>query len=118
MNGKERLYYGIGDVPKGYRRATMAEAVSAGQVRYYGIKKIDSRTIEAGTAEKKRKISRMALLKKFAGLNGSIRRQEGQVEIEKGKEQKRQAQKVLDGYKKERNIVVKQLRALEDDGKK
>lgn len=30
------LYYGVGPVPKGKRRATLQEAKNAGQLRYYG----------------------------------------------------------------------------------
>lgn len=30
------LYYGVGQVPKGKRRATFEEAKKAGQLRYYG----------------------------------------------------------------------------------
>ena len=38
----EKIYYGIGPVPAGYRLATMEEEIEAGQVRYWGIKTIDT----------------------------------------------------------------------------
>ena len=36
-----KIYCGIGKVPKGSKRGSMKECVESGQIRYYGIKKID-----------------------------------------------------------------------------
>ena len=38
----DKIYYGIGPVPAGYRLATMEQALETGQVRYWGIKTIDT----------------------------------------------------------------------------
>jgi hypothetical protein len=41
------IYCGISNVPKGSRRGSMKQCADKGQIRYYGIKKIDSRLIQA-----------------------------------------------------------------------
>lgn len=38
---KNKLYYGIYPVPKGQKRANMEQAVTAHQIRYFGLKKVD-----------------------------------------------------------------------------
>jgi len=38
---KDKIYYGIYPVPKGQKRANMEQAVTAHQLRYYGLKKVD-----------------------------------------------------------------------------
>jgi len=43
----DNIYCGIGDIPKNNRRGTMKECVEKGQIRYYGIKKIDSVTLKS-----------------------------------------------------------------------
>lgn len=48
-------YCGVGKPPKGFKRATMKECLERGQVRYWGVKKIDSRLIEASKRPKKDK---------------------------------------------------------------
>jgi len=41
------VYCGIGNIPKKSRRGNMAECAEKGQIRYYGIKKIDSVTLNS-----------------------------------------------------------------------
>lgn len=44
---EDKIYYGIGKLPKGYRRPTMIEAAYHKQVRYFGRKKIDPVLVNA-----------------------------------------------------------------------
>jgi len=44
-------YFKIGELPKGYRRATMEEAMKENKVFYYGVKKIDNKLIDFYTKE-------------------------------------------------------------------
>lgn len=39
-------YCGIGDPKKGQKRGSMRECAEKGQIRYYGIHKIDPKTLE------------------------------------------------------------------------
>lgn len=61
-NGVKPAYYGpLNNVPRGYRRATASEAIDNGQLRYWGLKKVDPKLVE-----RKREI---ALKKKQAVLS-------------------------------------------------
>lgn len=46
---KKKPYCSIGEVPKGQKRGSMKECADMKQIRYYGVKKIDSRTLEYST---------------------------------------------------------------------
>ena len=47
------IFCGIGNVPKNKKRGTMRECAEKGQIRYYGIKKIDSKTLSMSKDKKK-----------------------------------------------------------------
>ena len=49
----DQIFCGVGDVPKKKKRGSMKECAEKGQVRYYGLKKVDSKLIERVLAEKK-----------------------------------------------------------------
>ena len=49
------VYCGIDEVPKGKKRGTLEECTAAGQLRYYGIKKIDAKKVAKTKAETKTK---------------------------------------------------------------
>ena len=49
------VYCGIDEVPKGKKRGTLEECTAAGQLRYYGIKKIDAKKVAKTKAETKSK---------------------------------------------------------------
>ena len=40
------IYCGVSKIPKGQKRGSMKECAEKGQIRYYGIKKIDKKTME------------------------------------------------------------------------
>jgi len=48
-------YCGIEKLPKDKKRGTMKECAEAGQIRYYGIKKIDEKLVEHVKKSKKKK---------------------------------------------------------------
>lgn len=49
----EEYFCGIGKVPKGKERGTMEQCLQQGQVRYYGLVKIDPKVIENNNKKKK-----------------------------------------------------------------
>jgi hypothetical protein len=67
-----KLYYGIKEVPTGFRRGSMKEALDAKQVRYYGLKKIDNVLIQHQEKqnEEHKKIEKELL--KLAGEKGTL----------------------------------------------
>ena len=66
-----KSFCGIGKIPKGHKRGNMKECVMAGQVRYYGIKKVDPRIL-ASKQKLQKEDTRESLLIKIAGLRGRI----------------------------------------------
>jgi hypothetical protein len=109
------VYCGIGDVPKGYKRGNMTECVEKGQIRYYGIKKIDTRTLE--TAKNKELVpeTRDKLIKRMTGLRGLIRRNKGRYETTKDSEKakKEEYYKLWQSAEKELKEVLAKLQKIE-----
>ena len=67
-----KIFCGITDpIPKGYRLGSMVECLEKNQVRYYGLKKIDSKVL--GLASKKKDTETESQLQiKAAGLKGKL----------------------------------------------
>jgi len=81
-----KINCGINDLKKGERRGTMKECADKGQIRYYGLKKIDKRTLEKSTSDKKSKLSRGALLKKLTILRVKMKTLKNKIKFEKNKD--------------------------------
>jgi hypothetical protein len=78
------VYCGIGKVPKKSRMGSMKECAEKGQIRYYGIKKIDTRVLE--TAKQSSSMpKRDAVIKKVALYKGKVKKLRDNVEYEKDK---------------------------------
>lgn len=46
MPDKTKPFCGIGNIPKGYHRGSMIDCLNNGQVRYWGLKKVDPRALK------------------------------------------------------------------------
>ena len=65
-----KVFCGITDpIPKGFRLGSMQECLDKGQVRYYGLKKIDNKVIEAAN---KKPETEADLQVKAAGFRGKL----------------------------------------------
>src|SRR5438046_2750865 len=90
-----KVYCGVNTkVPKDHKRGTMRECAEKGQIRYYGIKKIDPKTMEL--AKKKDVIpeTREKLITMMVALRGTIRRNKGRYEGAKDSNAKDEYHKV------------------------
>lgn len=93
----ENIYCGIDKVPKGSRRGTMKECAEKGQIRYYGIKKVDPKIVE--TAKKHSRLrdeTRESLVVKLMGTRGKVRSLKNKIADEKDPKEKKKLQKELD----------------------
>ena len=98
------IFCGVGPVPKGKRRGTMKECVEQGQIRYYGIKKVDQRLLENALKEKKIKstgadklitnIQNMTI--KAVTLGGKIKKLNNLIKGEKDTKKKKELEKELE----------------------
>lgn len=88
-------YCGVSNIPKGHKRGTMKECAQIGQVRYYGLKKIDPRTLEH--AKKSRGESKRNLIIQRAKLRGKLNLLKRKHGAEKDSNKKK---KINEEYKK------------------
>lgn len=106
------VYCGIGDIPKKSRRGSMKECAQTNQIRYFGLHKVDTRTIEGVKKQKSdaRKITtqKVNILKRFTGIKGLIKKLEGDVKYMKKEEDKKEAKKKL-------NIAIKEKASIEKE---
>ena len=74
MEDDKKIYYGIHSTPKGARRASMQEAVEKNRVGYYGVKKIDSRTLQFLKLKEKESKIVDNLKAKLVGIKSEIKK--------------------------------------------
>jgi len=102
----DNIYCGVDDVPNGKRRGSMKECLEKQQVRYWGVKKVDSRLLENKKAGKNIPATREKLILAIGGIDGTI----------KGLKLKLQAMK--NPKESEVNAINKKIEKLEKDRKK
>jgi len=61
-------YCGVGKVPKGQKRGSMKECAMSGQIRYYGLKKVDPKIVEYAKKAKKGETKRSTIIEQKAKL--------------------------------------------------
>ncbi|ARF09546.1 hypothetical protein Indivirus_1_169 [Indivirus ILV1] len=110
-----KIYCGSSKVPKGQTLGTMKECVAKNQVRYWGVKKVDSRLLkkESIKKEKSTKESRDKAAIKMIGLRGKVQKLTKQVSEEKDKKKKLALSKELEKAKKEFSEAVALFNKLE-----
>ena len=108
-------YCGIGDVPKGAKRGSMKECVEMGQVRYYGIKMIDFKLLDASKKSKNVMHDRKVLITKKIKLTAQIKKILDKIKSEKDKdikgEMKEEVRSMLSSLKK----VKEKLAAIDKE---
>lgn len=67
---EEKIYCGCGKMPKGYKRGSMSQCVEMGQVRLYGLYKINPKLLEK-TKPKEKMLSEKDLISLIAKLRGA-----------------------------------------------
>ena len=85
-----KAYCGISKVPKGQKRGSMKECAVSGQIRYYGLKKIDTKLVEYAKSSKKGQSKRNTLIEQKAGIKGKINAITKAFKVEKDIKKKKQ----------------------------
>jgi len=113
---KLKIYCGIDETPKNSRIGSMKECADAGQIRYYGLHKIDKRVVNSSI---KVSINEEKILRvKLAGLKGSALRLAKDYKIAKTEKNKKQ---IMDEYKiiKQQIVIVQdKINKIEEKQKK
>ena len=109
----EKIYSGIGPLPKGHRLATPKEAIEKKQVRLYGLRKIDQHTIDAAKKVGNIPETREKLLLRLVTLRGTISRHKGRYEKTKDETIKKDSYKLWQDAEKELKKIVPKLQKIE-----
>ena len=107
------IFCGIGKIPKKSRRGTMRECAEKGQVRYYGIKKIDAKTLALAKDKTSVPETRKGLIKMAGALKGLIRRNKTRCESTKNEKEKANYCKIWKDAEKKLRKVITKYRQLE-----
>lgn len=106
------IYCGIGKVPKNSRLGSMKECAENGQIRYYGLKKIDTKIIEATKAQTA-KVNSVDKLKRYIiKLDGRIKRLNGIIKYSKKEDEVKEAKSTLKKTKEEQDKYKKQYKQM------
>lgn len=107
------IHCGVAKVPKGKKLGSMMECAEKSQVRYYGLKKIDPKIIEAVKKRKSKPNTREQLLLKHVEVNGKKKKLAATVEKEKDKVKKAKFEKELKKATEQLKLINESLRAIE-----
>lgn len=80
---KIKPYCGIGPMPRTGKRGTLTECSKSKQIRYFGLKKVDKKTLENISGKSSDEKGRQNLILKITGLRGVIFRNKGRYETTK-----------------------------------
>ena len=106
---KLKVFCGITQpIPKGYKLGSMKDCLDMKQVRYYGLKKIDSKLIESVNEKKD---SKKDLNDKIAALKGKIHKLKKDIDSSKNTTEKK---KLIESF----SITRKELIELDQKLKK
>nr|XP_047140292.1 protein TonB-like [Hydra vulgaris] len=108
------IYCGIGKTPKSHRVGTMRECAEKGQVRLYGINKIDPKTLKLAKQKNVLPETREKLILMMSSLRGAVRRNKGRYETTKDKELKPEYYKNWQKAQKDLETVVAKLKKIEE----
>lgn len=114
-----KYYCGIKDkVPKGKVRGSMKECAENGNICYYGIKKIDSKLVEARRSRKNRAPTENQLVKQWGTLAGKINKLKKNIPYEKDKKTKKEMKETLNKLTAELKVVAAQRNKIKDEREK
>lgn len=107
-----KVYCGIKELKNGERLGSMSECAKKNQIKYYGLKKIDSITLKKLTATKKKPTQpkKRSLLMKMVKLDVKIKKLDQETKKKVPKTDLSKLKKDLAKYQKERNEIIKQLK--------
>jgi hypothetical protein len=98
---KLKVFCGITQpIPKGYKLGSMKECLEHKQVRYYGLKKIDSKLVESMNDNKATKLE---IISKMASLRGKIDRLKKEIDASKNANEKK---KMIDDFQTARKEIL------------
>jgi hypothetical protein len=120
-----KAFCGIGQVPKNKIRGSMKDCAELGQIRYYGLKKVDTKLINNSLKNKNSKkgskdylSNKLAKLYiEMAGLKGTLKRLNRVLDIEKDKAVKEKAKNDIEKTEKKLKKVLDEISSIKNETK-
>ena len=106
------IHCGVNKVPKGKKLGSMLECAERGQIRYYGLKKIDPKTLDAVKKNKTKPVTREKLFLKHSELNAKKKKLTQAIKDEKNKTKKEKINKDMKKITVKVAEIVKDINAL------
>ena len=113
-----KIFCGAGKMPKTSRVGTSTECAEKNQIRYYGLNKVDPKTIERTKKKDHVPDTREKLFKLMFKLKGTIGRNKGRYEGAKDEKAKAEYYKLWQDAEKELKVVMPKLEKVEAERKK
>jgi hypothetical protein len=114
-----KVYCGVGKIPKNHRKGTMKECAERGQIRLYGLYKVDSRLInpKAKTSSKEKTMNKIQIRGLIVKLAARFGRLKEEMENEKSDKKKKEIRKEMDLTKQKHSHYVLVFKKMKDGDK-
>jgi hypothetical protein len=107
---KLKVFCGISQpIPKGHKLGSMKECLELKQVRYYGLKKIDSKLADSINVKKE---SKNDIMIKMAGLTGKLSKLKRDIDNSKNFEEKKKLTEEYENIRKQRLSLNDKLQKI------
>lgn len=116
----DKIYCGIEALPKGKIRGSMKECIEKNQVRYWGLKKIDSRLISSMSTSKNVPSTRRKLIEKAVVIDAKIKNLIKKLKFSKNMtdSEKEKINNDMKKFKEQRKKLKDELKKKENDKEK
>ena len=108
------IYCGIGKVPKDHKLGSMKQCAEKGQIRYYGVKKVDPKMLTVMKTKGSRGENRDKLVIEMVTLRGRVRGLTKKIADEKDAKAKQKLKNDLAVTADELEKVQKKVKKLDD----
>lgn len=115
----DKIHCGIKPVPKNHKLGTMQQCLEKNQVKYWGIKKVDPRMLEASkTIKKTKKVKSLDDIRIMqVSFRGKIKRKTIDLGKEKDTKKKEEITKEIRELRKQLDLVNAQAIKMEEERK-
>ena len=110
------FYCGVRD-PRGKRYGSMEECAEAGEVRYYGLNKIDRRIVAAHVDSKKREKNRQDLITKLIVYRAKLQNFVNDLKFAKTKKETEEIQKKIDEFSVKKRMTIEKIKFIDESKK-
>lgn len=111
------FYCGVRD-PRGKRYGSMEECAEAGEVRYYGLNKIDRRLVAAHSDSKKNEKTRQELITKLIVYRAKFQKFTDDLKFAKTKKETDEIKKKIDEFDAKKKATIAKIKFIDESKKK